>query len=160
MEKTMRHGAIQTWSQARTLISIATLLLLKRLSPSSPSTMTTSGSLLRSPCGSSWPCSWNSVSGESYRSHNMINAPTSTLLKTEHCVSLDKKRKVTLHLYLNFSLRQLDLLLFKIPFGGCNNTLMVFPQFPLEIFPLKPMVMWASLPASSQYSLTSQYEVS
>lgn len=76
MEETTRHGATQTWSQARTLLSIATRPLLKRLSPSSPSTTTTSGSPLRSPCGSSWRCSWNSVSGESNYSPNTSKAPT------------------------------------------------------------------------------------
>lgn len=39
-----------------------TLLLTKRLSPSCPSTTTTSGSPLRSLCGSSWHCWWSLVS--------------------------------------------------------------------------------------------------
>lgn len=45
--------------------------LIKRLSPSSPSTMNMLGRPLRSLCGSSWPCSWNLVSVALTKQRNM-----------------------------------------------------------------------------------------
>lgn len=56
---------------------------------------------------------------------------------TEHralCFCGKRKKKVTSCLYVNSSLRRLDLL-------PWSDTLKVFPQSPLEIFSLKPMVM-------------------
>ena len=61
-ETTTGRGEIQPWWRMRTPITGVTPPLTKRLSPSSPSTTTTSGSPSRSLCGSCWPCSWNLVS--------------------------------------------------------------------------------------------------
>ncbi len=62
LRETTRRRKIQRWRHTRTPTMKQTPPLTERLSPSSPSTTTTSGSPLRSLCGSCWLCSWNSVS--------------------------------------------------------------------------------------------------
>lgn len=76
-DTTRRGETLPRWRRRTPIIKV-TPLLPGRLSPSSPSTTTTSGSPLRSLCGSSWPCWWNLVSDSNYRgiSWLLINAPT------------------------------------------------------------------------------------